>query len=168
MVFAILPRAAVNRGTASAGRNEPLVSAFYPSSPSLGTYSSPVSSGLRTDHPSTLLAWSCLGLASIPGRLAHTRVRGLFCPSRTSGAVARGLPFPGLLRRAAWLPGVSLSGPPVQHTSGMPCTSARRLPVAGASSNADVTLPSSLPRPSGPLTAGCGWRPGSLASSVSG
>ncbi|KRY16826.1 hypothetical protein T12_2749 [Trichinella patagoniensis] len=59
MVFAILPRAAVSRGTASAGRNEPLVSAFYRSSPSLVTYSSPVSSRLRTVHPSTILAWSC-------------------------------------------------------------------------------------------------------------
>ncbi|KRZ53670.1 hypothetical protein T02_14133 [Trichinella nativa] len=95
------PPVASSRGTASAGRNEPLVSASYPSSPSLGTCSSPVSSGLRTGHPSTLPAWSFLGLVSTPGRLAHTQVRGLFGLSRTSGAVARGLPFPGPFRRAA-------------------------------------------------------------------
>ncbi|KAL1240058.1 Protein SEY1 [Trichinella pseudospiralis] len=64
-------------------------------------YSRPVSSGLRTDYPSTLLAWSSPSLASIPNRLVCTQVGGLFGPSRTSGAVARGLPFPGPLCRAA-------------------------------------------------------------------
>ncbi|KRY47350.1 hypothetical protein T03_16935 [Trichinella britovi] len=93
-LFAVLPRAAASRDTASAGRNELLDSAFYPSSSSPGTYSSPVSSALRTDHSSTLLAWSCPRLASTPGRLAHTRVCGLCCPSRNSGAVARAYPFP--------------------------------------------------------------------------
>ncbi|KRX16256.1 hypothetical protein T07_531 [Trichinella nelsoni] len=93
--------AAANRGTASAGRSGPLVSASDPSSASLGTCSSPASSGLRTGHPSTLLAWSSPGLASTPGRLVHIQVRGLFGPSRTSGAVALGLPFPGPFRRAA-------------------------------------------------------------------
>ncbi|KRX36002.1 hypothetical protein T05_9819 [Trichinella murrelli] len=168
VVFAVLPRAAASRDTASAGRNELLDSAFCPSSPSPGTYSSPVSSALRTDHSSTFLAWSCPRLASTPGRLAHTRVCGLCCPSRTSGAVARGLPFPGPLRIAAWVHGASLSGPPVLPTSGTPGTSPRRLPVAGASSIAAVPLPASSPRPSGPPTAGCGWRPVSSGSSVSG
>ncbi|KRZ77289.1 hypothetical protein T10_7565 [Trichinella papuae] len=69
---------------------------------------------------------------------------------------------------AAWVPGAFLSGPPVQRTSGMPCTSLRRLPVAGASSIAGVPLPASSPLPGEPPTAGCGWRPGSLGSSVSG
>ncbi|KRY26327.1 hypothetical protein T01_9205 [Trichinella spiralis] len=50
----------------------------------------------------------------------------------------------------------------------MPCTSPRRLPVAGASSIAAVPLPASSPGPSGPPTAGCGWRPVSPGSSVSG
>ncbi|KRY06284.1 hypothetical protein T12_12879 [Trichinella patagoniensis] len=67
----------------------------------------------------------------------------------------------------AWVPGASLSGPLVLHTSGTPGTSPRRLPVAGASSIADATLPASSPRPSGPLTAGCGRRPGSPGSSAS-
>ncbi|KRY10408.1 hypothetical protein T12_11409 [Trichinella patagoniensis] len=94
VVFAVLPRAASSCGTASAGRNEPLVSASYPSSPSLGTCSSPVSSGLRTDHPSTLPVWSFPGLVSTPGRLAHTQVRELFGPSRTSGALLAACPSP--------------------------------------------------------------------------
>ncbi|KRZ06306.1 hypothetical protein T4B_10792 [Trichinella pseudospiralis] len=101
VVPAVLPRASASRGTASAGRNEPLVSAFYPSSLSSGTYFSPVSSGLRTGHLSTLLAWSSPGLASTLSHLARTQVRGLFGLSRTSGAVARGLPVPGPLRRLA-------------------------------------------------------------------
>ncbi|KRZ13017.1 hypothetical protein T11_15181 [Trichinella zimbabwensis] len=101
VVLGVLPRAAASHGTASAGRSEPLVSAFRPSSPSPGTYSSPVSSGLRTDRPSTLPTWSWPGLASTPGRLVHTQVRGLSGPSRTSGAVVPGLPFLGPPRRAA-------------------------------------------------------------------
>ncbi|KRY15225.1 hypothetical protein T12_10451 [Trichinella patagoniensis] len=68
--------------------------------------------------------------------------------------------------RVAWVPGASLSGPLVLHTSGTPGTSPRRLPVAAASSIADITLPASSPRPSGPTTAGCGRRPGSPGSAA--
>ncbi|KRX69266.1 hypothetical protein T06_16991 [Trichinella sp. T6] len=67
----------------------------------------------------------------------------------------------------AWVPRASLSGPLVLPTSGTPGTSLRRLPVAGASSIADATLPASSPLPSGPLTAGCGRRPGSPGSFAS-
>ncbi|KAL1240059.1 pH-response regulator protein [Trichinella pseudospiralis] len=44
-------------------------------------------------------------------------------------------------------------------TSGMPSTSPRRLPVAGASSIAGVALAASFPGPSGPPTAAAVSRP---------
>ncbi|KRY83658.1 hypothetical protein T4D_7121 [Trichinella pseudospiralis] len=87
--------------------------------------------------------------------------RGPLCPCPPVG---KGI----LPAEVAWVPGASMSGPLMPHTSGTPSTSPRRLPVAGASSINDVTLPASLPRQSGFLTAGCGQRPGSPGYSVSG
>ncbi|KAL1233488.1 Olfactory receptor [Trichinella pseudospiralis] len=107
----------------------------------------PVSSGLRTGHLSTLLAWSSPGLASTLSHLARTQVRGLFGLSRTSGAVARGLPVPGPLRRLA-----------LNSLQGAECTP-RLIPLRQSCGERWTDRPGELYRGGHPNRQGGQWMP---------